>query len=131
MAKDTKSDDGIRRTTIRYSCAKKDHHRRAYDIVESKSNAIKNEFIIQAILEKEAGSNLADIVKRAIHEEVTGKNLQMNITGIEDLLRKAVREELAHVSFAQEGTQARKENLEPDSEGGAITSDAMDFLKKL
>lgn len=124
------ADDGIKRTTIRYSCVKKDHHRRAYEIVEAKTNATKNEFIIQAILEKEEGNELAELIKRAIRDALSDN---LRITGIEEQIRKVVREELAHVSFVQPTTaHAKKETDQPQRHpDNAIPSDAMDFINGL
>jgi len=119
--------NGIKRTTIRYSCAKKDHHRKAYKIVEAKSNSSKNEFIIQAILEKEEGNELAELIRMAIRDALPDN---LCITGIEEQIRKVVREELAHISFAQDNTQAKKEKT-LKQESNVIPSAAMDFISSL
>lgn len=120
------ADDGIRRTTIRYSCLKKDHHRKAYDIVEGKSNSTKNEFIIQAILEKEEGNELAELLRRAVREEL----ISIQKDSLYEQLRKIVREELAHISFVQKESTTLEENKTQMTES-MIPSDAMDFMKNL
>ncbi len=119
------ADDGIKRTTIRYSCAKKDHHRKAYDIVEGKSNSTKNEFIIQAILEKEERNELAELIRRVVREEL--KSILAD--RLESLLKKILREELALGSGGQEKAQDIEKKTQTESH--AITSEAMDFLSKL
>lgn len=124
------ADDGIKRITIRFSYNKKEHHRKAYEIMEEKMNASKNEFIIQAIIEKEKGNDLAEVLRRAVREELKGTNLH---AGIEDQLREIVREELAHVSFVQTTTaQTRKETVQqPQESESAIPTDAMNFMNNL
>jgi len=124
------ADDGIKRITIRFSYDKKEHHRKAYEIMEEKMNASKNEFIIQAIIEKEKGSDLAEVLRSAVREELARTKLH---AGIEDQLREIVREELAHVSFAQPTTeQAKKETVkQPQESVCAIPTDAMDFMNNL
>lgn len=124
------ADDGIKRITIRFSYDKKEHHRKAYEIMEEKMNASKNEFIIQAIIEKEKGNDLAEVLRRAVREELVGSKLH---AGIEDQLREIVREELAHVSFIQPASeQAKKEIVQqPQEAESAIPPDAMDFMNNL
>lgn len=125
------ADNGIERTTIRYSCVKKDHHRKAYEIVQSKTNAIKNEFIIQAIIEKEEKQELSEIIQSAVRDAMAEKGL--HTMGIEKQLRKIVREELAHVSFVHPtSVQTKKETSEKPREiENTIPSDAMDFMNNL
>ena len=107
------ADDGIKRTTIRFSYAKKEHHKKAYDIMSTKPNSAKNEFMIQAIIEKEQGANLSD------------------------QLRRAVREELAHISFAppmkieKATVQQNTSEEQPKATEDKIPSDAIDFLNNL